>query len=266
MAVQCPNNDCGPRSAIQGDGRRVLTNHFEAYGNGQSGWYVGRWSDNQVAAREEVEGGEPTNYPPVFEGWRWVESGDGWQNWGGGRVTFPPPGSFDIEVVRRAVQRAIKLTSPVNAKGRRNKNGEKCDKALEKLSGGKIKSLNSLVRQYLDANGTPIVFDGSNVPMTYMDGKNQKTGTDLENIQAFVQGGKTYVNSSFFATDNPKYKGFGSTVQAFILIHEAVHQFGGMRDVDFDSNGNQASGSKQITAALVDYCFPALRALDLPGI
>jgi hypothetical protein len=137
----------------------------------------------------------------------------------------------------------------------KGKNQKKCDEALKKLSNGKISSLNSLVSQYITSGAGQNIFDGSKVSAGNF-------GTDNPTVPAFVLGlgtanATTYLNSKFF-----NFTAFGGDqAKAIVLLHEAVHHFGGLRDVDFDprQKPDQITGSRNITNAIIDNCYPALR-------
>jgi YD repeat-containing protein len=139
----------------------------------------------------------------------------------------------------------------------RGKDAKKCDEALNTVSGGKIPSLNALVNQYVASGAGQNIYDGRKISIG-------NYGTDSPTVPAFVTGtgtanANTYLNSKFF-----DFTGLGSeTARAVVLLHEAVHHFGGLRDVNFDPSKkpNQSKGSHNITNAIIDNCYPALRIL-----
>ena len=150
------------------------------------------------------------------------------------RLSHTP--SFDWDTVRKAVEKAIKITDP--------KKHSKCDQALNTLSNGKITSLNALVSQYLNGTSLQHISDGRSTDAPGY-------GTDNPTVPAFVlgvgtSGANTYINSLFLNVPNDKNP---AMLRAIAMIHEAVHQFGGMHDSDFD-------GSPNLTRAILDGCFP----------
>ncbi len=71
-AVQCPNNYCGPQTAINSLGQTVLTSPFQAYAGGTSGYNVPQWGNTHMI----VEGEQPDNTPEII-GWDFVEVASG---------------------------------------------------------------------------------------------------------------------------------------------------------------------------------------------
>jgi hypothetical protein len=65
----------------------------------------------------------------------------------------------------------------------------------------------------------------------------------------------TFLGDYFF---NPTSINSMSQQRALILLHEAVHQFGGKGDPDF-------GGSKNLSNIIAEKCFPALKSLHLLG-
>ena len=103
------------------------------------------------------------------------------------------------------------------------------------------------------------LFDGRKIDL----GKD--VGADNKSIPAFVLGtgtaaATTYLNSRFF-----EFSGIQSErARAVVLLHEAVHHFGKMDDVDFDKGSkkpDQARGSLAISSAIIDACYPILKVL-----
>lgn len=141
-----------------------------------------------------------------------------------------------------------------------------CDKALKEHG---IESLSALVRQYstenlYDARNSYLVFkDNDGIWGTVANYAQEKK----ENVGAFVLNGLgpnnsnvTFLSYRFFDpkdvnSDGAKWPG---ATRAIMLIHEAVHQFGGKGDNDF-------GGSKALSNLIVDKCFPALKG-QLGGV
>lgn len=127
----------------------------------------------------------------------------------------------------KSVDEALELAIAMSD-ATKGKNQKKCDEALNKWSNGKISSLNSLVKQYRVSGAGQRIFDGRKTSAG-------KFGTDNPTVPAFVLGvgtlnAATYLNSKFF-----NFTAFGGAqAKAIVLLHEAVHQFGGLRDEDFD--------------------------------
>jgi hypothetical protein len=195
------------------------------------------------------------NWGAFYAGYLWV-SGYGSDS----RAEFTSPGAFlqlpqntgfkkdEQSTVDNAQKLALELSDPTNGK-------KKCDEALKKLSNGKISSLNSLVKQYITSGTGQNIFDGRKVSAG-------SYGINNTSVPGFVLGtgtskATTYLNSGFF-----NFIGFGGAqAKAIVLLHEAVHHFGGLRDTDFDpgKKPNQGTGSRNITNAIIDNCYPALK-------
>jgi YD repeat-containing protein len=153
---------------------------------------------------------------------------------------------------------ALKLAKEMTDASK-GKDQKKCDESLKTLSGGKIPSLNALVSQYVTSGAAANLFDGRKIDL------GGDIGADNASIPAFVTGtgsaaATTYLNSQFF-----NFSGIQSErARAIVLLHEAVHHFGKMDDVDFDKGSkkpDQMRGSLAISSAIIDACFPILKVL-----
>ncbi len=162
----------------------------------------------------------------------------------------PPPPGFDKDEIKY-IDNALKNAEQITKKN-------KCDMALSKFG---IPSLNALLLKY-SAGGswTGKIDDGRQEAITILDDKGNQLnlGADPKGIPAFVKGGTTYLNSGFFSgTSFPELR------RAIILIHEAVHQFGNLKDLTFNSSGQKGSktGSRNLTKKIVENCYPAAKSL-----
>jgi hypothetical protein len=206
------------------DVRLAVAMAFEYHGTLERDWLV---TDNWSAALNILGGTLPIIDP----------QSTGFKDW-------------QQTAIADALKEAKALSDPTKGDNQR-----KCNEALNKLTNGKISSLNSLVSQYIASGAGQNISDGRKVSAG-------SYGTDSPTVPAFVLGvgtsnATTYINSKFF-----NFTGFGAAqARALVLLHEAVHQFGGLRDVDFDPRANkeQDIGSRNITNALIDNCAPALR-------
>jgi hypothetical protein len=162
----------------------------------------------------------------------------------------PPPPGFDKDEIKY-IDNALKKAEEITKKN-------KCDKALSKFG---IPSLNALLLKY-SAGGswTGRIDDGRQEAITILDDKGNQVnlGADPEGIPAFVKGGTTYLNSGFFSgTSFPELR------RAIILIHEAVHQFGNLPDLKFNSKNQKGNktGSRNLTKTIVENCYPVAKSL-----
>ncbi len=175
-----------------------------------------------------------------------------WSLWAGRRDMFavalqpvgqggdPLLGGYEAKAVGGAIDLATKLTG----------GNEGCDQAFQEYG---ITSLNALVSQYKTAGAGANIFDGQKTSHPYA--KNPAIGAWVTGTGS--KNPKTYVGKPFF-------KASGGTdfdqERAVIIIHEAIHHFGGLHDVDFDKkNKNQITGSNNITNRIIEKCAPLLK-------
>ena len=155
-----------------------------------------------------------------------------------GSNPFPTMSGSDLATVNKALEDAKKVTCDKD-----------CDGALQAEG---IKSLAALVSQ-MAANTN--VLDGrkSTLPLgkkTVAKVLGEGTAGAIVPLPLKI----TFLGNYFFNGG----AGFFSQQRALILIHEAVHQFGGKLDKDF-------GGSRQLTNKIAEKCFPALKATHLLG-
>lgn len=145
----------------------------------------------------------------------------------------------DLKAADDAISLANKLTKP----------GGRCDQALKKDYG--IDSLNALVRKYNTTGNNVNIFRGNDSEPAHVEAKpigDPNTSTTLDTSTA-----RTYLNDRFFHAE-------GGTAfareRAVVIIHEAVHQFGGLRDLRFGNT--QKAGSQNLTKLIVQNCAASL--------
>lgn len=151
---------------------------------------------------------------------------------------------------------------------------KKCDEALK---GEGIPSLAALLAKMDTSN----VFDGKESTLQIPDKNNQTVmvkdflSSRSSNVPALAEAFgdskgnitsvKVYLNSSYY---NPQLAGFipfPDKFRAIVLLHEAVHQFGGKHDKDFDSSKGQGDGSTRLSTKIAEACFPAVHSAGYLG-
>ena len=185
--------------------------------------------------------------PPFVRGLAELDDAETWE-WSGvgalsrflqsGGANTPLSGD-DLKAADDAISLANKLTKP----------GGGCDQALKKGYG--IDSLNALVRKYNTTGNNVNIFRGNDSEPAHVEAKpigDPNTSTTLDTSTA-----GTYLNDRFFHAE-------GGTAyareRAVVIIHEAVHQFGGLRDLRFGNT--QRAGSQNLTKLIVQNCAASL--------
>jgi YD repeat-containing protein len=140
---------------------------------------------------------------------------------------------FNLTQANRAIKDALDLLTKK----------PECNEALNNVYN--ISSLKDLVAQYRTTGSNANIFRGKGPEPAIVRGT-ALTATTLDTSTA-----KTYLNDKFFNASG------GSdfyTERAIVIIHEAVHQFGGLRDIRFGKT--QEEGSANLTKLLLEKCAP----------
>ncbi len=274
-AVQCPNNDCGPRvmDTFDRNGNflgRVLSQPFQAFADGFSGFLP-------PGARYEGQGtwvipGARSSEPPSLkhhaprpgagagnrdpdnvgddegEGSSDIFGNIGQTPQNQGTNPFPTFDKDKTDVIDKALKEADEMTDPQKHK--------ECDQALQAFG---IPSLNALLSKM---NTNSNIFDGRTSTLVAPIGKNganQSVGDYFKeqkaNVGAIVlpqsmtgRGEITFLGNYFFS---PVSVSNLWQQRAIILIHEAVH-VAGKGDAVF-------GGSKALSEKIIEKCEPVLK-------
>jgi hypothetical protein len=148
----------------------------------------------------------------------------------------------DLKTVDNAIKNATEITDPNKRKN--------CDQALSQTYG--IQSLNALVKQYQTTGSAANIFDGRSAQNPPGNSDKVPAWVDSAPLNATTLDPKTattFVNKRFFnAAGGASFE----IERAIVIIHEAVHQFGGLRDSRFGTSQN-------LTKLLIEKCFPVLK-------
>ncbi len=264
-AVQCSNNDCGPRTTVNSSGQTVLTSPFIAYADGRSGFNVPTWGSTTVNVVGEPRG--PDNWTIIGSTFHQTSSSSVW--WG--YFDFLKPTSDSVEVVfgdkekaRDGLKRLISLGEcGAKLKGLLAALGSTADVrasdilgVFDDVRGGLL--LNTDERSYSSAHkeltgGRDVaqgVGGGGGAAVAVSEAGNTANGIFM------LVGVQTYryarnPNSSHITITPQDVRGRSDTIQTlmFRLVHELIHAAGKSRTF---SHAEVAKAARSVDPELSD--------------
>jgi hypothetical protein len=162
---------------------------------------------------------------------------------------FPLFGKDNLEIVNDSIRIAQDMTKRTE-----------CDTVLQSYG---IQSLAALIKQYSANTKNANIFDGRKSTLTgpigqngatqsiadYFKEKKNDVGAAVFDNSVTGRGPVTFLGDYFF---NPATMANVAQQRGIIILHEAVHQFGGKGDAVF-------GGSKELSEKIIQGCFPVLK-------